>query len=81
MTVGACWTLANHKPTTGGYVKVSVNNRIEFAHRVVYEALRGPIPDGLVIDHLCRNRACVNPSGLKSARRSRLVTPSGSAAP
>lgn len=31
------------------------------AHRWSYEQLRGEIPAGLVIDHLCRNRACVNP--------------------
>lgn len=31
------------------------------AHRVSYEAFIGPIPEGLVIDHLCRNRACVRP--------------------
>lgn len=35
------------------------------AHRVAYEAARGPIPDGLVLDHLCRNRGCVNPSHLE----------------
>lgn len=35
------------------------------AHRVVYEAEVGPIPEGLVIDHLCRNRICVNPSHLE----------------
>ena len=34
------------------------------AHRWAYEAMVGPIPDGLVIDHLCRVRACVNPSHL-----------------
>lgn len=32
-----------------------------FAHRVTYECWRGPIPDGLTLDHLCRHRACVNP--------------------
>jgi hypothetical protein len=31
------------------------------AHRIVYEMHRGPIPSGLVLDHLCRTAACVNP--------------------
>jgi len=33
---------------------------IGLAHRVAWELERGPIPPGLVVDHLCRNRACVN---------------------
>lgn len=35
------------------------------AHRTVYEMLVGPIPKGLVLDHLCRNTACVNPAHLE----------------
>jgi len=35
------------------------------AHRVMYELLVGPIPEGLVIDHLCRVRGCVNPEHLE----------------
>jgi HNH endonuclease len=35
-------------------------------HRVVYELVRGPIPAGLTIDHLCRNRRCANPSHLEA---------------
>jgi hypothetical protein len=39
------------------------------AHRVVYEALVGPIPTGLQLDHLCRTRACVNPAHLEPVTR------------
>lgn len=39
------------------------------AHRMAYELLVGPIPEGLVIDHLCRNRACVNPSHMEPVTR------------
>ena len=36
------------------------------AHRVAYEALRGAVPVGLVLDHLCRNPGCVNPAHLEA---------------
>lgn len=40
------------------------------AHRVIYEWAFGPIPDGMDIDHLCRNRACCNPWHLEVVTRS-----------
>jgi hypothetical protein len=40
------------------------------AHRVAYELLVGPIPDGLEIDHLCRNTRCVNPDHLEAVTKS-----------
>jgi hypothetical protein len=39
--------------------------RKHMAHRVAYEQFVGPIPEGLVIDHLCRNKGCVNPDHLE----------------
>jgi hypothetical protein len=48
-----------------GYGRAYANGKTTSAHRVVYEALVGPIPDGLIIDHLCRTRCCVNPSHLE----------------
>ncbi|MFG3349552.1 HNH endonuclease signature motif containing protein [Streptomyces sp. NPDC048018] len=48
-----------------GYGHISVNNHREKVHRAAYTALVGPIPDGLVIDHTCRVRHCVNPAHLE----------------
>lgn len=43
-----------------GYARLIVRGKTKLAHRLAYEEFVGPIPDGLVIDHICRNRACIN---------------------
>lgn len=49
-----------------GYGRISVGNRLRYAHRLSYELNVGPIPDGLSIDHLCRVRDCVRPDHLEA---------------
>src|SRR5690242_13805090 len=58
-----CWLWVGSMFQTGGYGRYG--NKSRLAHRVVYELLVGPIPDGLTLDHLCRVRSCVNPKHLE----------------
>lgn len=58
-----CWVWSG--PTSDGYGAVQLGRRREYVHRVVYETLRGPVPDGLELDHLCRQRACYRPDHLE----------------
>jgi len=63
-----CWLWA--EPLRAGYGMIkNEGGRPVGAHRVVYELLVGPIPDGLHLDHLCRVRNCVNPTHLEPVTR------------
>lgn len=59
-----CWVWTG-VPTSAGYGNFAVRGRDMLVHRLSYELARGPIAEGLVIDHLCRNRVCVNPDHLE----------------
>jgi hypothetical protein len=62
--LGEClvWTGAR---STAGYGQKRVNGKLEYVHRLAAQERFGPIPEGMQVDHLCRNRACYNPYHLE----------------
>lgn len=60
-----CWLWTGGRGSNGyGHFSLTHAKQV-LAHRFAYELCVGPIPGGLVIDHLCRNRACQNPTHLE----------------
>lgn len=63
-----CWTWTStirHRGRIHQYGCLSVDGRQVTAHRHSYELAHGPVPEGLVLDHLCRNTLCINPAHLE----------------
>jgi len=60
-----CW-IWSPATDSAGYAKARIQGVTYLAHRAVYALWYGPIPPGLVIDHLCQVKCCVNPSHLEA---------------
>ena len=70
VTIGpGCWEWTGAHTTKSkslGYAVVRIFGKVEYVHRLMYQWARGPIPRGLEIDHLCRNRGCVRPDHMEA---------------
>jgi hypothetical protein len=62
---GDCWVWTRSK-NDKGYGQITHDGRVMYAHRLTYQLMVGPIPEGLEIDHLCRNTSCCRPSHLEA---------------
>lgn len=56
-----------------GYATIWVNSARVPAHRFSWSLANGPIPDGMLIDHICHNPSCVNPRHLRLATKKQNV--------
>lgn len=65
-----CWIWLGSLGSGGyGLVGFKKRNTSQVAHRFVYESIKGPIPEGLELDHKCRVRSCVNPDHMEPVTR------------
>jgi hypothetical protein len=60
-----CWEWTAKKDARG-YGQFKIDGKVRRAHQVSYELTIGPVPTGMEIDHLCRDRGCCNPEHLEA---------------
>lgn len=63
--MSGCWIWTGKRGCRDDYAYFWAGTKEVYAHRWAYEHYVGPIPEGLVIDHLCRTPPCVNPKHLE----------------
>lgn len=64
LQIEGCWIWPG-STRRGGYGRIRCQDKSVLTHRLVYEQMVGPIPEGLQLDHLCNNRLCCNPKHLE----------------
>lgn len=62
---GECWLWARPTFPKGYYGRIQVDGKTMLIHRVMYEAYKGEIPEGLQVDHICNVTICINPDHLQ----------------
>lgn len=62
-----CWQWVGAIASGTGYGRFNFRGgAVWYAHRWAHHEFKGPVPDGYVVDHLCRVRSCVNPEHLEA---------------
>lgn len=64
ITSCGCWVWLGQQ-NRNGYGRFKRRGERIMAHKYFFQLYKGPIPEGLVLDHLCKVRACVNPNHLE----------------
>ena len=65
-----CWPWLNYMNVTGYGTYRDIHGKQVYAHRAAYILTHGSIPEGLTLDHLCRNKQCCNPKHLEPVSQS-----------
>lgn len=60
---------STQKPSPDDYARTTIKGKNKYAHRIAYEFAFGKIPDDMTIDHLCRNKSCINVAHMEVVSR------------